>query len=130
MKKLPDNWKAVLQKPVLVHLATLMPDGSPHSSTVWIDMEGDRLVINSTEGRLKDKNMRRDPRVSISATDPENPYKNLTVRGRVTEIVKQGADEHIDKLAKKYLGKDVYPFRQPGEVRVIYRIEAEAVSAA
>lgn len=127
MKQIPDAWKAVLDKPVLVHVATLMPDGSPQSTPVWVDLQGDSIVINSAQGRLKDKNIRRDPRVAVSVTDPEQPYKMLSVRGRVTEITTQGADEHIDKLAKKYLGKDTYPFRQPGEVRVIYRIEPEAV---
>lgn len=130
MKKIPDAWKAVLEKPVLVHLATLMPDGGAQSTPVWIDVQGDSLVINSAQGRLKDKNIRRDPRVALSVTDPENPYKSLSLRGRVTEITTQGADDHIDKLAKKYLGKDTYPFRQPGEVRVIYRIEPEALTAS
>lgn len=128
MKPIPDAWKAVLEKPVLVHVATLMPDGSPQSTPVWVDLEGDSIVLNSAQGRLKDKNIRRDPRVSLSATDPDNPYKMLSVRGRVTEITTQGADDHIDKLAKKYLGKDKYPFRRPGEVRVIYRVEPIAVS--
>jgi len=118
MKKLPEAWKALLQKPVFVHLSTLMPDGSPQSSPVWIDLEGETLLINSAEGRLKDKNMRRDPRVAISVVDPDKPYQHLTIRGRVTEITKQGADDAINRLAKKYLGKDVYSFRQPGEVLV------------
>lgn len=130
MKTLPDAWKAVLAKPVFVHLTTLMPDGSAQASPVWVDMEGETIVINSAAGRLKDKNMRRDPRVAISATDPDNPYKSLSLRGKVTEITKQGADEHIDRMAKKYLGKDQYPFRQPGEERVIYRIEPVAYTAS
>jgi PPOX class probable F420-dependent enzyme len=129
MKKLPDAWKAVLQKPVFVHLSTLMPDGSAHASPVWVDVEGDSIVINSAEGRVKDKNMRRDPRVAVSVVHPDNPYQHLTVRGRVAEITKEGADDHIDRMAKKYLGKDTYPFRKPGEVRVIYRIEPQTVSA-
>jgi len=130
MKPISDAWKAVLKKPVLVHLSTLMPDGSPQTSPVWVDLEGELIVINSAEGRVKDKNIRRDPRVAVSVVDPENPYNHLTVRGRVSEITKEGADDHIDKMAKKYLGKDVYPFRRPGEVRVIYRIEPQVVSGS
>lgn len=129
MTQVPDAWKAVLQKPVFVHVTTLMPDGSPHSSPVWVDLEGDTILINSAQGRVKDKNMRRDPRVAISVTDPDNPYKSLMVRGKVTQITQDGADAHIDKMAKKYLGKDKYPFRQPGEVRVIYKVEPQVVSA-
>jgi PPOX class probable F420-dependent enzyme len=129
MAKLDDAWKSVLQQPVLVHLSTLMPDGSPHSSPVWVDLDGNDIVINSAQGRVKDKNMRRDPRVALSVTDPSNPYKTLMVRGKVKDISTQGADDHIDRMAKKYLGKDKYPFRRPGEVRVIYHIEPQIVTS-
>jgi PPOX class probable F420-dependent enzyme len=129
MSKLSEPWKSTLQKPVLVHLTTLMPDGSPQASPVWVDLDGDTIVINSAQGRVKDKNMRRDPRVAISAVDPENPYKALMLRGRVVDITTQGADKHIDSMAKKYLGKDKYPFARPGEVRVVYRIQPETVTA-
>ena len=128
MKSVPDVWKAVLKKPVFVHLTTLMPDGSPQVSPVWVDVDGDAIMINSAQGRIKDKNMRRDPRVALSVTDPDNPYKALMVRGRVTTITGDGADAHIDKMAKKYLGKDKYPFRKAGEVRILYRIEPSAVN--
>jgi PPOX class probable F420-dependent enzyme len=129
MTQVPDAWKAVLKKPVFVHLATVMPDGSPHSSPVWVDIDGDTIVINTAQGRVKDKNMRRDPHVAISVTNPDNPYSTLMVRGQVSKVTTDGADDHIDKLAKKYLGKDKYPFRKPGEVRVIYRIEPKVVAA-
>ena len=129
MKALPEIWKATLNKPVFVHLTTLMPDGSPQASPVWVDLDGDTIVVNSAQGRVKDKNMRRDPRVAISVVDPDNPYKAIMIRGRVAKISTQGADEHIDRLAKKYLGKDKYPFRKPDEVRVMYRIEPEQLSA-
>jgi PPOX class probable F420-dependent enzyme len=86
------------------------------------------VIVNSAKGRQKDKNLRRDGRVSLAISDPANPYRYLEVRGKVTEIVEKGADEHIDKMAKKYLGKDKYPFRQPGEVRVMYKIEPEHFS--
>lgn len=127
MSKIDDTWKAILRQPVLVHLSTLMADGSPQASPVWVDIDGDTILINSAQDRVKDKNMRRDPRVAVSVTDPQNPYKALMIRGRVKNISTQGADAHIDAMAKKYLGKDKYPFRQPGEVRVIYRIEPESV---
>jgi PPOX class probable F420-dependent enzyme len=129
MSQIPQGWQATLRKPVFVHLTTLMPDGSPQSSPVWVDIDGEDLVINSAQGRVKDKNMRRDPRVSVSVTDPDNPYKALMVRGRVVNITTQGADAHIDSMAKKYLGKDKYPFGRPGDVRVLYRIAPDSVSA-
>ena len=129
MTQVPEAWKAVLEKPVFVHVTTLMPDGSPHASPVWVDLDGDTIVLNSAQGRVKDKNIRRDPRVAISVTDPDNPYKALMLRGKVTQITQEGADAHIDKMAKKYLGKDKYPFRKPGEVRVIYRVEPQVVSS-
>ena len=129
MKNLPEAWKAMLQKPVFVHLATLMPDGSPQTSAVWVDLDGDRILVNSALGRIKDQNVRRDPRVGLSVVDPDNPYKTLSLRGCVVEITTQGADDSVDRLAKKYLGKDKYPGRAPGEVRVIYRIEPVAYRA-
>jgi PPOX class probable F420-dependent enzyme len=128
MKEIPKSHADILSKPVFAHLSTLMPDGSPQASAVWIDTDGPRLVVNSAEGRIKDRNMRRDPRVAISVTDPDNPYRCLMIRGRVSKITNAGADGHIDRMAKKYLGMDKYPFRQPGEVRVLYYIEPEKVS--
>jgi PPOX class probable F420-dependent enzyme len=128
MRALPDKVKQLLGKQAFAHLATVMPDGSPQVSPVWVDVEGDIILVNSAEGRLKDKNIQRDKRVALSLTNPENPYQAVMIRGRVTEITKQGADQHIDKMAKKYLGKDKYPGRAPGEVRVLYKIEPEKVS--
>ena len=87
------------------------------------------MIFNTAKGRQKDRNIRRDPRVSLSILDPDNPYRYLEVRGRVIEITEEGADEHIDKLAKKYLGVDIYPYRQPGEVRLILKIVPERVRA-
>jgi PPOX class probable F420-dependent enzyme len=102
---------------------------SARASAVWIDTDGPLIVVNSAEGRLKDRNIRRDPRVAISITDPENPYRSLMIRGRVSKITNEGADAHIDKMAKKYMGVDEYPFRTPDEVRVIYYIEPERVAS-
>ena len=129
MKQVPESHADILNKPAFAHLSTLMSDGSPQSSAVWIDTEGGSIVINSAEGRLKDRNIRRDPRVAVSVTDPENPYRSLMIRGRVAKITNDGADRHIDRMAKKYMGVDEYPFRQPGEVRVMYYIEPDRISA-
>src|SRR5260370_24218655 len=96
---------------------------------VWVEYEGKFWKFNSTKGRVKDKTSRRDPSVSISLQDPANPYRYLEIRGRVVEITENGADDHINKLSKKYLGNPVYPFRKPGEVRVTYKIEPEKVSS-
>jgi PPOX class probable F420-dependent enzyme len=119
---LADDQKA------LVHLATVMPSGAPQVTPMWFDYDGKFFRVNSARGRVKDRNMRRNPAVALSIVDPANAYRYLGVRGRVVEITEQGGDAHIDRLAKKYLGQDRYPHRQPGEVRVIYRIAPERVS--
>ncbi len=109
------------------HLATLMPDGSPQVTVVWVDLDGDRIALNSAEGRVKVKNARRDPRVAISISDPSG-YPSAAVRGKVVELSHDGADAHIDSLAKKYLDADTYPWRNPAEQRVKIIIQPEAVS--
>ena len=129
MKEIPKSHADILDKPSFAHLSTLMRDGSPQASAVWVDTDGPLIVVNSAEGRLKDRNIRRDPRVAISVVDPENPYRSLMIRGRVAKISNEGADAHIDKMAKKYMGVDEYPFRTPDEVRVMYYIEPERVAA-
>jgi PPOX class probable F420-dependent enzyme len=107
---------------VVANLGTVMPDGSPHVTPIWFDYDGKFLRVNSAKGRVKDRNMRRNPAVALSLVDPDNAYRHLAVRGRVVEITEQGADAHIDRLAKKYLGQDRYPYRRQGEVRVTYKI--------
>ena len=92
---------------------------------VWVDLDGDYVLFNSAKGRQKDRNVRRDPRVALAIIDPDNPYRYLEIRGRVVEITEEGADANIDKLAKKYLGVDKYPYRQGNETRVIYKIQPE-----
>jgi len=129
-EQIPDGFKDILNKPGYAHLATLMKDGSPQVTPVWYDFDGTHIRINTAKGRLKDKNMRRDKQVALSIQDPDNPYRYLAIRGDVDEINENGADAHIDSLAKKYLGKDRYPFRAPGEVRVIYKIRPEKVSTS
>jgi PPOX class probable F420-dependent enzyme len=124
---IPENYLDLFKKPAFGNLGTVMKDGSPQVTPIWVDYDGKYVRFNSALGRVKDKNVRRDPRVSISVVDPENPYRYVEVRGRVVEITQHGADEHINSLSQKYLGKPVYPFRQPGEVRVTYKIEPEKV---
>jgi PPOX class probable F420-dependent enzyme len=124
---IPDNYKDLFKKKAFAHLGTVMQDGSPQVTPVWCDFDGAHIRINSAKGRVKDKNMRRNKRVALAIMDPDNPYRYLAVRGAVDEITEQGADAHIDSLAKKYLGQDKYPFRRPGEVRVMYKIRPERV---
>ena len=114
-------------KVAFAQLATLNPDGSPQVTPVWVDFDGTHILVNTAKGRVKTKNLAREPRVALSISDPENPYRYLGVQGRVTEMTEQGADAHIDKMAKKYMGKDKYPFRAPGEVRVLVKIAPDKV---
>lgn len=122
---IPDKYQDLFNKPAFASLATLMPNGQPQVTPVWVDWDGKNLIINSAKGRQKDKNMRRDPRVSLVVVDPENPYRYLEIRGKVVKITEDGADDHIDRMAKKYLGQEKYPMRQPGEVRVLYAVEPQ-----
>jgi PPOX class probable F420-dependent enzyme len=125
---IPDTFKDLFQKKAFAHLATLMADGSPQVTPVWFDVDGDLIRVNSARGRVKDRNMRRNATVALSILDPDDPYRYLGIRGKVVEVTEQGADAHIDALARKYIGKD-YPWRQPGEVRVMYKIRPERVGS-
>lgn len=127
---IPETHLDLFKKKAFAHLATLMPDGKPQSTPVWVDYDGKYVVINTAQGRQKDKNLQRDGRVALSIADPDNPYRYLEVRGRVAERTVAGADQHIDAMAKKYLGKDKYPYRQPGEVRVIYKVAPERTTSS
>jgi len=125
--KLSEGVKKLFEEPNFAHLATIMPDGSPQVTPVWVELEGDRIVVNTAEGRSKPRNVRRDPRVAISIVRQENPYQAAYIRGRVVELRHEGADESINRLAKKYIGQDPYPWRSPGEERVILIVEPERV---
>jgi PPOX class probable F420-dependent enzyme len=116
------------QKKAFANLATLMPDGSPQVTPVWFDYDGKIVRVNTAEGRVKARNLKPGAAVALSVMDPDNPYRYVQIRGRVRSATRDGADAHIDSLAQKYLGKDKYPFRQPGEVRVMYEIEPRAIS--
>lgn len=123
-----DQKKLLTQGKNFAHLATLNADGSPQVSPIWIDMDGDDVMVNTEDKRLKTKNMRRDPRVSISVVNAENPYEYLEIRGRVKEITPTGGFEHIDKMAKKYMGVDDYPLNKPGDVRILVRVQPERIT--
>ena len=125
---LPDSARNLIEGKNFAHVATIMPDGSPQNTAVWIEMQGEAISFNTAEGRVKPRNLRRDARVAISITDAANPYLAAFIRGRVTSITPEGGDAGIDRLAKKYMGVDSYPFRQPGEIRLVVNVEPEHVS--
>jgi PPOX class probable F420-dependent enzyme len=109
-------------------VSTVMPDGSPQSTIVWIDSDGENVIFNTADGRVKTDNLRRDPRVAVTVTNAENPYQYVTIRGKVVEMTHEGADDHIDALARRYMGVDKYPLRSANEKRVIVKIAPESVS--
>jgi PPOX class probable F420-dependent enzyme len=129
MATLDDKARKFLEQPYVGTVTTLRKDGSPHSTIVWVDTDTDEVSFNTATGRAKEKHLRNDPRVSVLVVDPENTYKWVAVSG-TAEITTEGADEQIDKLAKKYLGKDEYPWRNPAEQRVKVVIEPDKVDAS
>ena len=118
----------MLAAPNFASLATTMPDGAPQVSVVWIDVDGDEILVNTAEGRTKTENMRRDPRVGLCVFDQRDPYRQLMVRGHATDFSHEGADDHIDFLAKKYTGADVYGGHRPDQQRVIVRIAVDGIA--
>lgn len=127
-EKLNEKSRALIARPIVATLSTVAADGSPQASPLWIDTEGDALLVNTARGRAKARNIERDPRVAITIVDPADPYSVVALRGTATEITTDGADDHIDRLAKKYLGVDSYPNRRPDEVRVKIRIRVDKVA--
>ena len=125
--ELPEEIREALDDKVFVHLGTLMPDGSPHVSVVWIGRDGDKVLFSTAEGRVKPRNIAHDPRVALSFTPPDMPFKNIVLRGHVTKTATDGT-WLIDRLANKYLGHESYQFGAPGEVRVNYEIEIDSSS--
>ena len=124
---IPGSHTDLFGKAAFANLATINADGTPQVTPVWIDWDGKHVLVYTAQGRLKDRNLRKNPNVAISIMDPANPYRYLAIQGRVVNVTTSGADAHIDKMAKKYLGKDSYPFRTPTEVRVVFTIEPEKV---
>jgi PPOX class probable F420-dependent enzyme len=127
MVKLTPDQRALLEAPNFAHFVTLMKDGSPQVTPVWVDYDGEFVIINTAEGRQKPRNLARDNRVALSVLDQEDPYKYIQIRGNVVESTSEGARDHIEMLCRKYRGPDAkYPHRE-GEVRVIYKIAPEHV---
>jgi PPOX class probable F420-dependent enzyme len=129
MTSIPQSHRDLFDKKSFAHLATVGADGAPQVTPVWIDYDGTHVRFNTARGRVKLRNFERNPRVALSVQDPENPYRYVQVRGRVVDTTEQGADAHIDALAKKYLGKDRYPGRKPGEVRVTVKVAPEKIQS-
>jgi PPOX class probable F420-dependent enzyme len=129
---MPDQFstasRELFAKKMLVHVASLGADGEPHATPVWCELDGDDVIINTALGRAKARNLANDPRVALSAVDPDNPYSVIAVRGTVVGFTTEGADEVIDRLAKKYLDVDTYPFRREGEIRVTVRIRPDRIA--
>jgi PPOX class probable F420-dependent enzyme len=125
---LTDGQIKLLKGKNFAHVATVNKDGSPQLTPVWVDYDGKHVIINSEEKRLKVRNLKRNPEIAVEVLDPQNPYQYMQVRGRVVEITSTGGAEGIDALAKKYLGQDKYPYNQPGDVRVVIRVEPGKVS--
>lgn len=125
--QLEGRSRELLEEPNFCFVATLRTDGTPHVAPVWVDVDGDTVVLNSATGRAWPTNLRRDERVTLTVANRENQYEYVSIRGRLAEETTDGADAHIDAMAKKYLGQDEYPFRQPGEERIILRIAPEKV---
>lgn len=113
----------LIQGKNFAHIGTLSDDGSPQVTPVWIDWDGQHILFNTEQKRAKTKNLQSDPRVAVCISNSENPYQYVEIRGRVVEMIEEGADAHIDKMAKKYMGQEKYPFHKPGDVRVIVKIE-------
>ncbi len=124
MAAIPQQYLDLLTtKKGFAHIATVMPDGSPQVTPVWLDHTDGMVRVNTARGRVKDRNIKVGTRVALSIQDPDNPYRYVQVRGKVARITEDGADAHIDALAKKYLGVDKYPYRNASEKRVTFYIE-------
>jgi PPOX class probable F420-dependent enzyme len=130
MAVIPEKYHDLLTgKKAFAAIATVLRDGSPQVTPVWFDYHNGKLRVNTAKGRVKAKTLRLDAPVALAILDPDNPYRYLQVRGKVTSVTENGADAHIDLLAKKYLDADKYPFGQPGDVRIMYEIEPTSAQA-
>ncbi|HYB04860.1 MAG TPA: PPOX class F420-dependent oxidoreductase [Nitrososphaerales archaeon] len=129
MQPLPDSVKKLIEDKTYANVATLMPDGSPQVTQTWVDHDGDTVLINTFEGSQKYKNAKRNPKIALDVVDPTNAYRVAVIRGRVIDVTFDGAEDHIDRMAKKYLGMDKYERRRPGMKRVLIKIEPTHVMA-
>lgn len=129
-RKLAAKERQILEKPVFVHVGIVLPDGTPHVSAMWADLDGEDIILNTAEGRTKANVLHVGSPVALSTLDPENPYRNVNIRGQVVQVIAEedGAGEGINRMAKKYLGEEEYAFRAPGERRVQFRVRPNVVS--
>ena len=125
---LSEKANTLIARPVLASLATLNPDGSPQITPLWVDIDGDDVVFNTAQGRKKARNLERDSRVAVTVIDPDDPYNVVALQGTVSDVTTEGADAHIDALAKKYLGVDTYPMRREGEVRLRVTVRTDHIA--
>ncbi len=125
---LSEKARALIARPVLASLATLNPDGSPQITPLWVDIDGDDVVFNTAQGRKKARNLERDSRVAVTVIDPDDQYNVVAFQGTVSDVTTEGADAHIDALAKKYLGVDTYPMRREGEVRLRVTVRTDHIA--
>lgn len=128
-KPIPNEFRDLFAKRAFANLGTLRPDGSPQVTPVWVDFDGDSVLVNTVKGRHQDKNIRDDARVALTITDPDDPYRYLEIRGRAVEITGRDHVPHLNAMAKKYLGVEAYPNRPPEQIRVLWKIEAERINA-
>ena len=125
--KLTEKTKKLIDGKNFASVASLMPDGSPQVAPVWVDRDGDTIILNATGTRQRTKNLKKDPRVAISIFEQNNPYSNVSIRGKAVEITQKGAEEHIDKMNMKYNGTAKYPYHDPKDPRVMIRVEATRI---
>jgi PPOX class probable F420-dependent enzyme len=125
---IPESHKDILEKPGIAHAATLGPRGEPHSTPVWYAWDGEHLVLSTLKSRQKYRNLGRDPRIALSILDPDNPYRQVTIRGTVVAIDDDTDLAAVNSLAKKYLGQDTYPWHQPGDERVVVKVKPSRVT--
>jgi PPOX class probable F420-dependent enzyme len=128
MTDIPDKFRDLMTKKAFANIATVMADGSPQVTPVWFDYTNGKIRVNTAKGRVKARTMTQGAKVALAIMDPDNAYRYVQVRGTVARATEDGADQHIDSLAQRYLGKATYPFRQPGEVRVTIEITPESVN--
>lgn len=128
MESIPEAFTDLFERKSFANFATVMPDGTPQVTPVWVDYDGDHVLVNTVRGRQKEKNVRRDPKVGLSVFDPDDPYRYVSVRGEVDEVTQDGAVEHINELAKRYMGRDEYPnLGEEQGPRVVVKIRPDRV---